>query len=430
MISALKNFTAGVTQLALGCGISQAFGLTKLMLFDGPKYLLQARRQGSTAELKRERRWRAIKADLACLVPLFGSILGARVHDGQKGRQLLQLPSTEDLKGALAQGTDLAPGIAKGMLLGGRHVFRPIDNLAIEAFKNNLDPDKAEVERVEIPVAITDEEPRNLEAVYVTGPEKNRPLVVLFGGNLCNALGLEGTAIQYYDKGYNVLMVTRGGYLNTDTIATSEATMYQDVAAVKAYINSLGYPSAGYHGQSLGAVEATAAAVHKDGVQLGTDFVVVDRAFTDAADSCERVAGNDLSRVFKPMGRAAGKTATPKGLRVQLPSGDTVTTDGMDNRRKLQILAETDIPVVCIMGENDAIMGAGDHNFATDLNRAAGEKNAVITNIPETFEFFGMGTVVPDSHDADLSDDTMKSIMEAIGSTEVSTSLLLDDDDN
>jgi hypothetical protein len=187
------------------------------------------------------------------------------------------------------------------------------------------------------------------------------PTVVLFHGNAADEYSLFKQAKKYQKKGYNTLCVTIGGYGLSSGVTTTEATVSQDVEAVKRYLSQYGVTQVGYHGMSLGGAVSLHAAAAESSVELETLFVTVDKTFTSA----KAVGGNvvkNFSRVpsfLEFAGRGVLDAAIRPGLSVELPGGKVIKTDGFDNIAKAKVLKEKGIPLTCVKGEYDFLMGFG-----------------------------------------------------------------------
>ena len=131
--------------------------------------------------------------------------------------------------------------------------------------------------------------------------------------------------------------------------------------AVKRYLSQYGVTQVGYHGMSLGGALALQAAAIESSVKLETLFVTVDKTFASAKDVGGNAVRNMLQEtfIFEFAGRGVLGAAIRPGLSVELPGGKVVKTDGYNNLAKVKMLREKRIPLTCVKGEYDHIMGLG-----------------------------------------------------------------------
>ena len=83
-----------------------------------------------------------------------------------------------------------------------------------------------------------------LDAMFLQGIDTspNAPAVVIFHGNGVTCYQMYEMGKWYQNQGYNVLMPTMGGYPGSPGVHTSEASSYQDVEAIKKYLEKRGLP--------------------------------------------------------------------------------------------------------------------------------------------------------------------------------------------
>lgn len=236
-------------------------------------------------------------------------------------------------------------------------------------------------ESKQIPVEIEGQQTRYLSAMHyeASTESKKNATVVLFHGNAMVGSDMAGVARYYMSQGYDVLLPTMGGYPGSDTsIMTSEATTYQDVEAIKLYLQKEGVTKAGYHGVSIGGSLAFQAAAGETSAKLETAFVVADKTFTTGADVAVNRVRNLLPGPLSLLGACATRLAMkasgfPKGKDVKLPGGKMVQTDGLDNKAKASKLAKNNVPLLVLQGGKDDFMGMdrkGDtfeNNFGDEL---------------------------------------------------------------
>jgi hypothetical protein len=243
-------------------------------------------------------------------------------------------------------------------------------NLKEEGSERSQQYHAYEAVHLDIPVC-TSTRNRVISATYCpkSEPGKNSwlnadlggPTVILFHGNAADEESLFDQAKIYQKNGYNTLCVTIGGYGLSSGVTTTEGTVSQDVEAVKLYLSKYGVTQVGYHGMSLGGAVALHAAAVESSVPLETLFVTVDKTFTSAKD----VGGNAVKNfprvpfLLEFLGRGVLGAAIKPGLSVELPGGKVIKTDGFDNVAKAKVLKEKGIPLKCVKGEYDILMGLG-----------------------------------------------------------------------
>lgn len=198
----------------------------------------------------------------------------------------------------------------------------------------------------------------------------SRPTVILCHPVVGSAATMARSAEAYRQMGFNVLAVTYGGYPNSQKIKTSEASIYQDIEAVKLFLKEKGVTKLGWHGWSLGTGVAIDGASRQPLDGMKNLFAVAVAPYS----SMRGVAGNMLG----PLGRGFVTSACPSGRRVELPGGTSRVTDGLDSLTKARtLLKENNIPLICVEGKHDYMMGRGlklkgglKKNFARDLQQA------------------------------------------------------------
>jgi len=287
---------------------------------------------------------RRLAADACALIPLLGAHLSWRVATGYKGK-------------------DFTPIFSRATT----QLFESFQKPCSKAFfmgrgtnkRDNRYGSKTRSVRCDIWVE-TSTKKRMLAANYAKREGAtyscdcdSGPTVVLLHPQFGDAdfMFTQGPSEEYRKMGYNVLSVTIGGYPESPGTTTSEASVMQDMEAVKIFLHSKDVKEVGWHGYSMGSGLAFHAA-GKQYEDLSTLFVVADKPF----DSVKGVAKNMLG----PLGSFAEgfmNAALPPGRRVELPGGRWATTDGLDNKGKAGMLRSTSIPVFCVEGRLDDMMG-------------------------------------------------------------------------
>lgn len=198
-----------------------------------------------------------------------------------------------------------------------------------------------------------------------------RPTVVLFHPNAATGSDMELISRIYIRKGYNVLMPTMGGYPGSPGVRTSESSAYQDIEAIKRYLAQNGVTEVGFHGVSLGGALAIHAGASDNPVDtLKTSFVVADQTFSSAKAVAGNLAHNCYGKSFTGVAREIMDYALPKNVKIELPGGKTVYSNGLDSLSKMDDLKAKNIPIQFIASSHDQFMGSGEFDetkgFATD----------------------------------------------------------------
>ncbi len=314
----------------------------------------------------------ALLADALALVPLVGAHLSWRV-----AIQDYRFKFTPIFRKGLAQLLEHHPKIFSAAIFN------------LNVCKNlNGQVRLGKFEQVEIEVE-TSKITRYLRASHFKN-NPDTPTVIVFGGNNATDGDMSLYADPYTEMGYNVLTFTIGGYPGSRLVAiaqgkqinhqliASEKTLYQDIEAVKLYLQEQGVTKVAYHGLSLGGSQAFQAAVGQtNATKLETLFVVADQTFT----SVSKVSGNAVSNTVKLpqfLGKGFGDAVFPAGRLVELPGNLWTVTDNVNNLAKAKLMKEQNIPLYCVASQCDFLMGKGrksreggyEDNFAHDLFKA------------------------------------------------------------
>lgn len=406
-----------ITGIVLSCGVSQLYGLIKGGL-DLKKYctlrskihqwksvealclsknyeklkaskafkVLSAEAQGAPEEILYQRilakardrlfdinerlkiRKTSLQKDFVSLIPVVGALFAWRIGAGKSGKELSMRPFFEH---AFAHASNSWKGFTQKL-------FYP---------KSRSHEDIGDKNHVKIPVDVRGGE---LDAIFYPGfcAAATDPVVVIFHGNGCTCEDMEHTGRWYSWQGYNVLMPTMGGYPGSPGVSTSEATSYQDVEAIKKYIESRGIKEAGYHGVSIGGTLAMQAAAGKSEAKVKTLFAVADKTLNHAFGVVENVVnplmedirkhGSTLANVVKfaipYIAKGVARMTFPE-RKVRLSNTLVIETDGLDNLRKAKLLRAKKIPLLAIKSSLDSLMGLNlrdgryHDNFADHLIR-------------------------------------------------------------
>lgn len=237
-------------------------------------------------------------------------------------------------------------------------------------------------EFLKMPVKMEGGKTRSIDALWVPGKDcsPSDRTVILYHGNAMNMWGMYDRALPYIEAGFNVLVTTIGGkqYEQVDPsdpmnagFATNELSMYADVDAEFAFLESKGVKEVGVHGLSIGGTKAfQAAAKYQDKVK----FVVAEQTLTSAGDVAANIANNVA--YAGNLGRAIGNQAAPLG---GYDAANKNRTDGLNNKAKAKMIQAE---VIAIAAKEDLLMGKDKHqrlykkNFAEELMQARYKEEA------------------------------------------------------
>lgn len=314
---------------------------------------------------------RSLRADLWALVPLIGAHISWRVATDYKGKSFTPIFSR-----ATQQLLEHSKHVASRPLFWGRQPKEPSLDAApgLGTIDVSVSTKKRRIKIYHDLAYELNDKGEFVRGKYVENQNKiKRPTVVLFhpnedGVDTTAAAHMDERAQLYRKKGYNTLAVTLGGYEGSPGVTTSEKSMYQDIEAVKRFLEKLGVEKVAYHGFSLGSGAAMQAAVGESSTNLKTMFVVLDQPYTSVGAIGENVASG--------LGKGVMCAGCPAGLDVELPGGLWTKTDGLNNLEKAVQLKKKNIPLICIEVEEDFLMGRNKkkgkytENFARDLMKA------------------------------------------------------------
>lgn len=394
--TAIAEGFAYLTGVILSCGPSQLFGLIKgtidlirltsiqsklsryseeakrieLLSLSGQKGLEKQNVRMLSKLAKYESRYnekvRDLKADAIALIPLLGAILSWRMYAKE--------PSMGNV-GMFEYALPQMFGDHKKTFAG--LIFYPISGMDYPICKSN--------HTVKIPVQDVSKT-RELDArLYQHDPLHPRETIVLFHANAMTCDGMGMYARYYLDRGYDVLAPTLGGYAGSDfSVRTCEASTYRDLEGIKLYLDMLGVKKAGYHGFSIGGSLAFQAAAAPSQAKVETAFVVADQTFTTGMEVAANVVTNGGAGAIAPLARGTARAALPEGEKIIFSKKVSVTTDGLDNRKKAALMKKANIPLFVIKVTDDMMMGKGkrdsngryESNFADDLMDARYGKEA------------------------------------------------------
>jgi hypothetical protein len=436
VIQGIKEFIAFIATTALSCGVSQIFGTIKLIVDTRLLFSNQTKAQkisqaieyihknsadfkniemidtiarrlriqkeelsletvnmylaahSRKAEAKTARLYRSLKADACALIPLIGAHISWRIATEYKGKSftpvfsrgiqhlLENFPKRSSKPFFWGRGQKMVDGIYKECYIP---VNTSTKNRSIIAFCEKAITDLSIMNRAIIKklsgvsLKFNYDKYDSKKFTEIENSFSDHPTVVVFHHNAGGGHSMRERGEIYRRVGFNVLLVTIGGYPESTRITTSEGSMYQDVEAVKQYLKAKGVKEVAWHGESMGTGLAIHAAADLNPEGLKTLFVVADQPYNSAAG----VAGN----MFGPLGEGVLRAGLPEGRPVELPGGREIFTDGLDNLKKTEKLKELGIPLICSEGAQDFFMGRNkvngryQANFATDLLKKRYSKN-------------------------------------------------------
>lgn len=236
---------------------------------------------------------------------------------------------------------------------------------------NNECEEKLGNEKVLIKVDRGDDKKHELNCQVAFADPRNEKgdTMVLFHGNAMIGSELADEAKVYKDKGWNVVLVTMGGYPGCDEgVETNEATSIQDVNAVLKHLENNGVENIGVHGYSIGG----SLAMHATKLSDKVNVVVLDKTFVDAPNSAANMLKN-LHIPFLPSSMVRGviRGGIPAGqlvYGVADKNGKPYFTDGCDNLEKVKSFKGD---LICIGGTQDDFMGQEkvDDKYTTNFSQ-------------------------------------------------------------
>lgn len=253
-----------------------------------------------------------------------------------------------------------------------------------------------------VPLSISvergDGKPHGITCQYINNGNPRNQTMVIFHGNGMMGESMSDVAALYKEKGWNVVLVSMGGYPGSDSsIHTSEATTIQDVHAVLQFLEQQqGVTKIGCHGFSIGGT----LAMHATKLSKKVQFVVLDKTLDSiqggAANMVQNIAQECslLKIVPSAIIRGLMANAFPRGIDVPgvVVEGQPYQTDGCDNISKAESYEGV---LVTIGGNEDFVMGSDwsqeaessicRHTFSDDLAKAH-QKNHPGKSVSRTTE--------------------------------------------
>ncbi len=271
---------------------------------------------------------------------------------------------------------------------------QPERRVSIKTFKELYDrrliqlgskPLKIEVDR-------GDRKNHTIHCDYInTNSDEKAKTMLLFHGNGCIGNSMSEEAELYKENGWNVVIMTYGGYPGSDEgVATTEATTIQDVHALIRHVESLGVEQIGVHGFSMGGSVAMHATQLSDKVCFAALAMTYDSAQGAAANLIKNMKQDysALSLIPSAISRGIAQAAMPSGIKVHGVSdknGNAYYTDGCNTLAKVQTFKGV---LVSLGANQDLLMGKKRRddntyadNFAKDFYNAAEEAKAKFVRI-------------------------------------------------
>lgn len=279
--------------------------------------------------------------------------------------------------------------IAEGQKAFVRKLFFPLQgnpNIEEASYFKGLQAKGGEKIKIDVDRGEGQSTKLNIVALPPTPGQKidfSKPTMVLFHGNIMTLKDMEDRADYYTTLGMNVVFATMAGYPgsgDSETL-TSEISIYQDTHAIMNHLKSQGATNIGVHGLSIGGAMAFAAAeLHPNVVKL----VVADQTFDEARNvgvnfinNCNEGFKKHAKKLIpKSLVRRAVEVGFPKEKvvpGVQKPDGNSYVTDGLNNKRKVDVLGK-ECQLFAIKASKDFMMGRNGNltegfkdNFSDDL---------------------------------------------------------------
>lgn len=182
----------------------------------------------------------------------------------------------------------------------------------------------------------------------------NAKTMILFHGSGMVGPQMSEQAEKYMENGWNVLMVTMGGYPGSDEgVSTNETTSIQDVNAVIRYVESKGVETIGVYGFSLGASLAMNATQLSDKVKVA----ILDKPFDNGANVAANVVRNNTaSESLLPSAMIRGVMSVAFPTNRKVPGVPGAVTDGCNNVKKARAFKGK---LIVMGGKYDDCMGEG-----------------------------------------------------------------------
>lgn len=203
--------------------------------------------------------------------------------------------------------------------------------------------------------------------------------MVLFHGNGMIGSQMVRQGNEYAHKGWNVLLVTMGGYPGSDEgVSTNETSSIQDVRGVLDHLKNLGVTSIGVHGFSIGGT--LAAHAMKMEPEL-VDHAILDRTLNNgpavAANMLKNVVAPNvgmvnpkLENLIRSISNAVvwGVTEGALNLGQEVPGVPGYFTDGIDNVEKVKGFRHN---LAVIGGTYDSFMGQEPDSVNSEITKYA-----------------------------------------------------------
>lgn len=315
-----------------------------------------------------------IAAGILCLLPVVG-LIAASAYLSITDKLISTGSKVEMRTAALAKlfvGGGPLGGLASKIL---PHLIYPIsgNQLTDDMKDQNARVNRYLAEEIKIQVNRGDGLDHKISCYYKS--PTNDPAaktMILFHGNGMIGSEMEDWAQEHILNGWNVLMVTMGGYPGSDAgVKTNETSTIQDVKAVLETLKKFGVKEIGVHGYSIGGTLASHA------MKLEPELVklaILERTLSNGPEVMANMLTNvvaksvgvkypKIEKFLLKLSRAivwgASEGLLNKGREV--PGVPGYFTDGLDNREKVKGFKNT---LVAIGGKDDDLMGlaARDQN--------------------------------------------------------------------
>lgn len=323
---------------------------------------------------------RCLVADAVAAIPYIGLHLSWRIDANYKGFSFYLI-------------------FEKGIAQISRPFRKPLSRITLfPAFTAGKHDSSPHYPTFHIPV-VTPTKKRTIRVEYSSFDEQTikekkihkGPTVVFFHGNGMLGSDFMGNSAvnNFIDKGYNVMLMTIGGYGGCRQVTSSEKSCYQDIEAIRTFLVENGVTSVGYYGLSLGgalAIEAALADESINGKNLKPLFVILNKTFASAELVGENL-GRNIFPPLAPIGKALMSIITPKDQWIPLPNGKSVVLNGFNTLEKAAKLGEKKVPLYSVKGTRDNFMGRkriGEHfeeDFADDIHRAYGKESGKLYSL-------------------------------------------------
>ena len=243
--------------------------------------------------------------------------------------------------------------------------------------------------------------------------------MILFPGNGMMGSDMLEEAAFYKKEGWNVLMMTFGGYPKSDEgIKTTEATTIQDVNAILRQLDAQGVAKIGLHGFSKGG----SVAMHATQLSNKIAYVCLNMTYTSVAS----VAANLIKNLRKEMSilkyvptavvRGVAERSLVAGRRVLGVKDRQGNPYHTDNCNSLEKAKKYKGVFVTIGGTEDFLMGRNPKNGSFQENFSIDLFKAHIAANPEAKGKTAFAGLIPSEHSSgiDITQDFLRKALKAV----------------